>query len=279
MPTSRKDFATSFLVLSLSQPQALVSSLLKCDFQANTFPRDNHQSLTRRTALKNKKVTFTLNQKLLAFCAAHFLKTIKVTLRWQQCGLYDDENRHWSEGEPVILAFWHGQQLMMPWIYRRRGILRDSKVIYALVSEHGDGRLAAALLENLSIKTVGGSSSKGGAKALITMSRRVKAGQHAAICPDGPKGPHQETKPGIIKLASITGAPIVPIAFQAKDTWSFSSWDSMFIPKPFSKARLHMGERIHIEPDLSKEELGRQAAIVTQHLHALNDEVSTQMNR
>ena len=43
------------------------------------------------------------------------------------------------------------------------------------------------------------------------MIKAIENGESIAITPDGPKGPKEIVKDGIIKLAQTTGAPIVPL--------------------------------------------------------------------
>ena len=45
---------------------------------------------------------------------------------------------------------------------------------------------------------------------------RHRAGKNIAFTPDGPKGPSQVVKDGVIYVAKVSGLPIVPFAFAAK---------------------------------------------------------------
>ena len=46
---------------------------------------------------------------------------------------------------------------------------------------------------------------------------------------------------GVIALARITGAPILPLAFGAYPAWRLRSWDEFLIPKPFARAAVCFG--------------------------------------
>jgi hypothetical protein len=113
-----------------------------------------------------------------------------------------------ERGERLILAFWHGQLLMMPYSYPGRRIS-------ALISEHRDGELIARTLQRLGFGVSRGSTTSGGARALREMVRRVREGWDIAITPDGPRGPRHTVQQGAIELARLTGLPIVPVAFGA----------------------------------------------------------------
>ena len=222
-------------------------------------------------------VEFTRSQLILGKSTALLMHAIRCTLTWHSEGLEDDNGLHWSCGTPVILAFWHSQQLLMPWIFREALKREGQQPIYALVSKHGDGRLAAVLLEELSIRTIAGSSSKGGMAALLNLARCIRAGSHVAITPDGPRGPKEEVKPGIIKLASLTGAPIVPVALRINRNWSFNSWDALVFPKPFAKVSVLMGDPLKIEQGVGREELTRQSEQLSKILLELNQTAQTRL--
>ena len=77
------------------------------------------------------------------------------------------------------------------------------------------------------------------------MIKAIENGESIAITPDGPKGPKEIVKDGIIKLAQTTGAPIVPLFWKVKNHKLLNSWDNFIIPFPFSKGVYIFGEPIH----------------------------------
>ena len=108
--------------------------------------------------------------------------------------------------QPIILAFWHAQQLMIPLGYRGAGT-------HILISRHRDGEVIARIVARFGHRTVRGSSTRGGAGALRELIRLGRSGADLVVTPDGPKGPRQVAKLGVIQLARATGLPIVPLAF------------------------------------------------------------------
>jgi len=112
----------------------------------------------------------------------------------------------YREGRRVIIAFWHARQLMMPLTYR-------GSAAHILISQHQDGEIIARIVERFGLHTVRGSSTRGGALALRELIRLGRSGTDLVVTPDGPKGPRQVAKPGVIQLAKATGLPIVPLAF------------------------------------------------------------------
>ena len=109
-------------------------------------------------------------------------------------------------GQPIILAFWHAQQLMIPLGYRGTGT-------HILISRHRDGEVIARIIARFGHRSVRGSSTRGGAWALRELIRLGRSGADLVVTPDGPKGPRQVAKLGVIQLARATGMPIVPLAF------------------------------------------------------------------
>jgi lysophospholipid acyltransferase (LPLAT)-like uncharacterized protein len=120
----------------------------------------------------------------------------------------DRINAFWQAGRPVILAFWHGRQLMLPLGYR-------GFRLYILVSEHRDGELIHRIVRRFGFDTVRGSSTRGGVRALRQMARLGRSGAGLAVTPDGPRGPRCVAQAGVVELAKLTGLPILPFTFAA----------------------------------------------------------------
>jgi lysophospholipid acyltransferase (LPLAT)-like uncharacterized protein len=112
----------------------------------------------------------------------------------------------YSDGKNIILAFWHAQQLMIPFGYRGPGS-------HVLISQHQDGEIIARIIASFGHRAVRGSSTRGGAAALRELIRLGRSGKDVVVTPDGPKGPAQMAKMGVIQLARASGLPIVPLAF------------------------------------------------------------------
>ena len=112
----------------------------------------------------------------------------------------------YRRNQNVILAFWHAQQLMIPVGYRGPGA-------HVLISQHQDGEIIARIISTFGHRAVRGSSTRGGAVALRELIRLGRSGKDVVVTPDGPKGPAQVAKMGVIQLARASGLPIVPVAF------------------------------------------------------------------
>ena len=133
---------------------------------------------------------------------------------------------------PLLWAFWHNRLLVVPLLFER---YFPSRLGAALTSESKDGEILSAVLNCFGVGAVRGSSSRGGARALIEMRRRVETGWMMAITPDGPRGPRYYLNPGLVKLAQVTDGVIMPVRIEYSRYWELKGWDRFRIPKPFSK--------------------------------------------
>jgi Uncharacterized protein conserved in bacteria len=110
-------------------------------------------------------------------------KTMRVTVRGEETV----ENLY-REGKHIILAFWHGRQLMIPLAYHGREV-------HILISQHRDGELISRIMSRFGYHSVRGSSTRGGTAALRQLIKVGRSGVDLAITPDGPKGPRYVPSP------------------------------------------------------------------------------------
>ncbi|MCB0353084.1 MAG: lysophospholipid acyltransferase family protein [Bdellovibrionales bacterium] len=180
---------------------------------------------------------------VLPLLASLLIRLIYFTCWLRRLEIQAEADSNFIRNTPVIFAFWHGRQLFAAYLPVVFPDFRNKK-ISVLVSAHEDGRLIAKTVKYLGIDSVEGSSSRktrASSRELLGVLRRD---QHIAITPDGPKGPAQVAKIGVAKLALHSGAPVVPVAVSASCSWKFSSWDSMILPKPFSKMVFYLGKPV-----------------------------------
>ena len=152
----------------------------------------------------------------------------------------------WAASRPVVYAVWHGQLLMIPLVNERMRRTHGARAVHVMTSRSRDGELLARFVRQFGFGIVRGSSSRGGAGALRRLARRVRAGLDVAVTPDGPRGPRAQAQPGVIALAEMTGAPLVPVAFAASPSWRLRSWDGFEIPRPFGRGAIAFGPSIPV---------------------------------
>lgn len=148
--------------------------------------------------------------------------------------------------QPMILALWHGQMLVPLWHHRAQGIA-------ILISEHRDGEIIARIADSLRLRTVRGSTSRGGGRALVGLVRELTAGHDIAITPDGPRGPAESFAPGALVAAQRAHAPVVAIGVHAPRAWRLKSWDRFLIPKPFSRVHIAYSDPTHVDAATPRE--------------------------
>jgi len=151
----------------------------------------------------------------------------------------------WAARAPVIYAVWHGRVLLLPRLYGHRACR-------VLTSRSRDGELVARWMSRFGLVPVRGSSSNRGGDALRRLARALREGREVVVVPDGPTGPREVLKAGVITLARLSGAPIVPMAVGASRAWRLRSWDEFRVPKPFGRCVVRFGEPIRVPADADR---------------------------
>jgi lysophospholipid acyltransferase (LPLAT)-like uncharacterized protein len=186
-------------------------------------------------------------QRAAGFLAAEFLRLVwkTNTFTFDPVDVYDIVEPQM----PVILAFWHGQHFMTPFIRQKdyRGAV--------LISKHRDGEFNALAAERLGIATVRGSGDhggafhrKGGVGAFKEMVRVLERGINMALTADVPKR-SRVAGMGIIMLARESGRPIMPFAMATSRYIQLNNWDRTTINLPFGRGVLVGGEPLSVPAD------------------------------
>ena len=156
---------------------------------------------------------------------------------------------------PVILAMWHGQHFMGPFM-RRPG--DRGKV---LISRHRDAEINAIAAERLGIETIRGSGDvgvgfmrKGGLGAFQTLLATLQAGDSVALTADVPKIARVAGR-GILMLARESGRPIFPVALATSRRYVLHNWDKTTINLPFSRGAAVCGGPVSVPAGTSTEGL------------------------
>ena len=177
------------------------------------------------------------------------------------------ENHNHPVNPPCIFALWHANQFLV------HGI-KDRKNLSILISNSIDGQIVAEVCENWGFKVVRGSSGKkGSVESTMQMLARLKNGENVAIMVDGPHGPLHKVKNGAIKLAQMSGAPIIPVTWYSpqKTFISLPSWDKMKTPLGKCNILNIYGQPIYIRQDATDEELSAIKEKIKQQLFILDN--------
>jgi lysophospholipid acyltransferase (LPLAT)-like uncharacterized protein len=150
--------------------------------------------------------------------------------------------------EPAFYPFWH--EWIVPYVFAR-----PHARMAGLISQHRDGGYLADGMTAVGLKTVRGSTSRGGAAAVREILQEC-ADWDLGITPDGPRGPRREMKTGVAFLASRAGRPAVPSAIACSSAWVMKgSWTDLVLPKPFSTIVFCAGAPLYPPPKANREAL------------------------
>src|SRR4051812_38319598 len=186
-------------------------------------------------------------QQTAGIMAAEYLRLVWKTTRIvvEPEGIYEQFARE----APVIIAMWHGQHFLIPFIKRA-----DDRA-KVLVSRHRDGEINALAAQRLGVGAIRGSGhpsggfiGKGGVSAFKEMLNALEEGCNVALTADIPKVARVAGL-GIVKLASASGRPIYPIAIATARRLELKNWDRTAINLPFGRGGGVAGEPLRVPPD------------------------------
>jgi lysophospholipid acyltransferase (LPLAT)-like uncharacterized protein len=205
-------------------------------------------------------------QKTVGVIAAEYLRFTHLTssLATEPADIYERV----TPEMPVILAMWHGQHFMAPFI-KKKGYRAKT-----LISRHRDGEMNAVAAEWLGVETIRGSGDhgrefhrKGGVGAYRQMLQALEEGYNVALTADVPKV-SRVAGGGIVRLARDSGRPIYPIAIASSRRVELSNWDRSAINLPFSRMAGVVGEAVRVSTDATDEDLEAARRAVEERLNA-----------
>lgn len=167
--------------------------------------------------------------------------------------------------ESCIYVMWHSDQFCVYGI-------NDRTKVNVLISTSLDGEIVAYAASGLGLKIVRGSSGKKGAvESSMQMLERLKEGEDVAIMVDGPGGPYHSVKNGAIKLAKMSGRPIVPVVWYSEDKTfhKIPTWDKMTFPVFNARIINLYGEPIYVPHNLEDEQLKEYKVLLKNTLEDL----------
>lgn len=115
-----------------------------------------------------------------------------------------------------------------------------------MVSRSFDGEYIARTIERFGFAAVRGSSSRGGAIALLGLKAQLERNNPVVFTIDGPRGPKYVAKPGPVLLSRASVVPMQAFYVALSDAWVLNTWDALMIPKPFSKALVRFSTKMRV---------------------------------
>lgn len=205
-------------------------------------------------------------QALFGLIGASYLRFVNATSRW-----YFEPADIYSRVEhdlPVILAMWHGQHFLMPFVRKPHF---KAKV---LISPHGDGEVNALAARRLGVEAIRGSGdrkgkfySKGAISGFAEMVSALADGYNVAMTSDFPKIARVAGL-GTVMLARASGRPIYTVAIASSRRIELRNWDRTSINLPFSRIAVIVGEPVSVAADADKSVLEQARLLVEQRLNA-----------
>ena len=179
--------------------------------------------------------------------------------------------------KPVIVALWHGRHFLLTDKFRRR--FADHINLSVMASRSRDGEILARVLQKLHFKVIRGSSTRGGVQGLLELIEGIKDGYDTILAVDGPRGPLEIVKPGVLLLAQKTGSPILPVSASAFGAKVMHSWDRFLIPYPFTRGMVTIGAPIVVPETIDKTGLETKRKALEDELNRITRWADTECDR
>lgn len=152
--------------------------------------------------------------------------------------------------KPAIIAMWHGQHFMIPFVRPR------TLPAAVMISKARDAEINAVAAERLGLATIRASGAhkardvarKRGMAGFLEALRALEAGTTIAMTADVPKVARVAGR-GIVLLAKHSGRPIVPVAYATARNVNVDSWDRASVSLPFGRAAIVTGEPVFVPAD------------------------------
>jgi len=211
------------------------------------------------------KFEFFLYHSILPYVGLFLVKLLSSTYRLRIVDPQNETDSLKKDGS-IIYASWH--QRFFPGVT----FFATRKPIAILISKSRDGEFASNIVNILGWHAVRGSSSKGGSEGLQQLKEMARRGYRIGHIIDGPKGPFGVVKPGLLRIAQVSGMAIIPTITSSQRKWTFRSWDRFQVPKPFSRVIIRFLEPIYIPPDLNEDEFEKKKLFIGRMMKELYED-------
>lgn len=187
----------------------------------------------------------------------------------------------YGEDMPVIFTSWHEDNYFFFFV-------RDLRHrVAGLASRSRDGEVAAAMMRMSGLELIRGSGGrsrkatleKGGIKAFLAMRRKLAEGVSVAQTANVPhKGPRR-CGDGVIKLAQLSGRPIVPCGFAFRSLALKNDKEATRVPLPWGRAAIILGPPIYVPRDTDAEGIEAFRQEVEASLFRMREKADAALNR
>lgn len=143
-----------------------------------------------------------------------------------------------------------------------------------LISGHRDGKIISNAVSHFGIETISGSSRKNMISSLKQIISQLNQNNVVGITPDGPKGPKEKIKDGLVSLIKKTDAIIVPLTYSARFKITLNTWDNFLMVFPFNKFVAVWGDPINYDSNNTFEENKKKLQEEFERLEKLSKNLS-----
>ncbi|MCU0239938.1 MAG: lysophospholipid acyltransferase family protein [Pyrinomonadaceae bacterium] len=216
-----------------------------------------------------KRLTIYLVDLILFGLITLIGKTVRFEFEtWKNFEIdeWKDFETTYQKKSPLIAVFWHNRIFLFSYLVSKIWTNLD---FVAMVSQSFDGEYISRAAQRLGYGIVRGSSSRGGLNASKEMLELLDQNLMMALTVDGPRGPKYKMKAGAIKLAKLSGCPIIVTIIECKSFWTLNSWDNLQIPKPFTKAKVFVSQPIFVSTETDEKEMADKLEEVQKRLDEL----------
>lgn len=168
-----------------------------------------------------------------------------------------------SGTKPCIFAYYHGQMVTLMALSPRGRMT-------TLASNSRDGEMIARAAARMGFGIARGSKTHGGVKAGLELMTASEENRSILFNVDGPRGPRHVVKDYIIRIAQLSGLPIVPVVCDGRSQWTINSWDKYIVPFHCTRMVYIFGEPIYVPSELSDSEKEESRLLLSSRLEEIN---------
>ncbi len=169
----------------------------------------------------------------LAFYALVLRWTVRLTVHG------DEHVRDMLQSDrPTVMAAWHGQgHLLLSYLIGRFDLSRVS----VIVTDDERTQVLAPMVRLIGGRPFaisGEDKTVAGPRRMLDLIRELRGGRIGYLHPDGPDGPARVPKEGVVFLAALSGAWILPFGAYTTSGYRLDRWDQYSLPLPFARIAL-----------------------------------------
>ncbi len=221
-----------------------------------------------------------IGQELICYLVIIYIKLIDYTSRKIIVGDGFIMDRM-KNSQPIIINSWHHQIMMAPFIASQIKQVNKARKIASLASKHGDGRFVGRVMEKFGVINIAGSTQDGRKASrgidmhgLKEIFRVLKNQLGIAITPDGPRGPSRKINGEVIKIAKLSGVPILPIGIGYSRFFELNTWDRFKVPLPFGVVCYYYGDLMYVDKDTKEEDISGLNLLLEEKINFVADQAN-----